>query len=211
MRAMRRALAKVSGYYALAVLASTDDGTCLLAMRQGPPLVVGITEGGGFLSSDVLGLIPHTRQVIYLEDGDLAQLEPGRLTVTDASGAAVERPAREIEWDPADSGRGGYPHYMLKEIHEQPDVIERTCVDRIDLASGDVRFEGGAFDDAVLQLDRAHSDPRMRDRVARRSDRSLPDRGTRGPPGGIRLRLGVPLPLTAGRAWNRGPRDHPVG
>jgi glucosamine--fructose-6-phosphate aminotransferase (isomerizing) len=148
MRATQRALAKVSGYYAIAVLASTDDGTCLLAMRQGPPLVVGITEEGCFLSSDVLGLIPHTRQVVYLEDGDLAQLEPGRLTVTGAAGEAVERPVRELEWDPSDSGKGGYPHFMLKEIHEQPEVIERTCMDRIDLAAGDVRFEGGAFDDA---------------------------------------------------------------
>ncbi len=148
MRAMRRALEKVSGYYALAVLASTDEGSTLMAMRQGPPLVVGATAEGGFLSSDVLGLIPHTRDVIYLEDGDLVLLQPGSLTITDASGQAVERAAKQVEWDPADAGRGGYPHYMLKEIHEQPDVIERTCVDRIDMASGDVRFEGGAFDDA---------------------------------------------------------------
>jgi len=147
MRAMRRALRKVSGYYALAVLASTDEGSTLLAVRQGPPLVVGTTAEGGFLSSDVLGLVPHTRDVVYLEDGDLARLGPGRLEVTDAEGAPVERPVRHVDWDPTDSGRGGYPHYMLKEIHEQPDVIERTCVDRIDLAAGDVRFEGGAFDD----------------------------------------------------------------
>ena len=147
MRAMRRALRKVSGYYALAVLASTDEGSTLLAVRQGPPLVVGTTGEGGFLSSDVLGLVPHTRDVVYLEDGDLARLGPGRLELTDAEGAPVERPVRHVDWDPTDSGRGGYPHYMLKEIHEQPDVIERTCVDRIDLAAGDVRFEGGAFDD----------------------------------------------------------------
>jgi len=148
MRALRRALSQVKGYYALAVLAETDTGPVLVAVRQGPPLVVGVTDEGGFLSSDVLGLVPHTRDVVFLEDGDIAVVGPGSLSITDASGAAIERESTHVDWDAADTGRGGYPHYMLKEIHEQPDVIARTAFDRIDLAAADVHFEGGAFDDA---------------------------------------------------------------
>ncbi|MEM9382409.1 MAG: glutamine--fructose-6-phosphate transaminase (isomerizing) [Planctomycetota bacterium] len=146
--AVRGALERVTGYYALAILATTEAGPALIAVRQGPPLVVGVTDEGGYLSSDVLGVVPHTRDVVFLEDGDVAVLEPGSLTVTDHAGRPVERAARRVEWDPADTGRGAYPHHMLKEIHEQPDVIARTAFDRIDLAAGDVRFEGGAFDDA---------------------------------------------------------------
>ncbi|MEM9801579.1 MAG: glutamine--fructose-6-phosphate transaminase (isomerizing) [Planctomycetota bacterium] len=148
VRAVRSALEEVSGYYALGLLASTDAGPALVAVRQGPPLVVGVTDEGGFLSSDVLGIVPHTRDVVYLDDGDVAIVGPGRLEVFGKDGHPVERSSRRVEWDPEDTGRGEFPHYMLKEIHEQPDVIARTAVDRIDLAGGDVRFEGGAFDNA---------------------------------------------------------------
>ncbi|MEL6428808.1 MAG: glutamine--fructose-6-phosphate transaminase (isomerizing) [Planctomycetota bacterium] len=147
VRAIRRILPRVTGYYALAVLAHTRAGASLVAVRQGPPLVVGVTPDGGYLSSDVLGLIQHTRDVVFLEDGDVAFVGPGRLAVTDAEGNAVDREVKHVDWDAADTGKGGYPHYMLKEIHEQPDVIARTAFDRIDLTAGDVRFEGGAFDD----------------------------------------------------------------
>ncbi|MEM1452628.1 MAG: glutamine--fructose-6-phosphate transaminase (isomerizing) [Planctomycetota bacterium] len=149
--AVRRALVGVKGYYALAILATTDTGPALVAVRQGPPLACGVTEDGGYLSSDVLGIVPHTRDVVYLEDGDIAVLGPGEIRVVDGDGEPVEREVRHVEWDPADTGRGAYPHYMLKEIHEQPDVIARTAFDRIDLAAGDVRFEGGAFDDAFCE------------------------------------------------------------
>lgn len=147
VRAIGRVLPRVTGYYALAVLAQTEAGPVLLAVRNGPPLVVGVTEEGGYLSSDQLGVLPHTRDVVFLEDYDIAMIGPGRLDVVDSSGSAVTRVARSIVWDPSDSGKGDYPHHMLKEIHEQPDVIARTAFDRIDLGAGDVRFEGGAFDD----------------------------------------------------------------
>ncbi|QDV06698.1 Glutamine--fructose-6-phosphate aminotransferase [isomerizing] [Planctomycetes bacterium Poly30] len=149
--AVRTAIPRVRGYYALAVLANCPTGPVLLAVRQGPPLVVGVTPEGGFLSSDMLGVAPHTRELVYLEDGDIALIGPGRLDITGSDGSVVTREARTVQWDPADSGKGGYPHYMLKEIHEQPDVIARTAFDRIDLGAGDVRFEGGGFDDAFCR------------------------------------------------------------
>ena len=151
LRAVRRVVPMVRGYYALAILANTPTGPVLLAVRQGPPLVVGVTADGGFLSSDQLGVLPSTRDVVFLEDGDLALVGPGRLEVTDASGVEVHREARTLDWDPADTGKGAYPHYMLKEIHEQPDVIARTAFDRIDLGAGDVRFEGGVFDNVFCR------------------------------------------------------------
>ena len=151
LRAVRRLMPRLSGYYALAVLAETEAGPALVAVRQGPPLVVGVTDAGGFLSSDVLGLVKHTRDVVFLEDGDVAVVAPGVLRITDEAGAEVHREVRHVDWEPGESGMQGYPHYMLKEIHEQPDVIARTAFDRIDLAAGDVRFEGGAFDDAFCR------------------------------------------------------------
>ncbi|MFT5733281.1 MAG: glucosamine--fructose-6-phosphate aminotransferase (isomerizing), partial [Planctomycetota bacterium] len=149
--AIRDAVPRLRGYFALAILANCPTGPVLCAVRQGPPLVVGVTQEGGYLSSDMLGVAPHTRDLVYLEDGDIALIGPGRLDVTGADGATVARESRTVEWDPADSGKGGYPHYMLKEIHEQPDVVARTAFDRIDLGAGDVRFEGGDFDDAFCR------------------------------------------------------------
>ncbi len=149
--AVRACLRRVEGYYALAVLAISEDGEReLVCARQGPPLAVATTVDAAFLASDLLGLIPYTNRVAFLEDGDVAVLTPGQILVTDFGGERVERLARRIDWDPEDSGRGHWPHYMLKEIHEQPDVLARTTFDRIDLEAGDVRFEEGAFGDDFL-------------------------------------------------------------
>ncbi|MCA9003190.1 MAG: isomerizing glutamine--fructose-6-phosphate transaminase, partial [Planctomycetes bacterium] len=99
----------------------------------------------------VLGVLPHTDRVVYLEDGDMAVLKPGSVRVTDFDGHLVERPTSQVDWEPGDSGLGGWPHYMLKEIHEQPDVLARTALDRIDLEKGDVTIEGGQFSDGFLK------------------------------------------------------------
>ncbi len=147
LAAVREIVPRLRGYYALAILANCPSGPVLLAVRQGPPLVVGVTDEGGFLSSDMLGVAPHTKDLVYLEDGDIALIGPSRLDISNLAGEVVERPVRTVEWDPSDTGKGGYPHFMLKEIHEQPDVVARTAFDRIDLGAGDVRFEGGAFED----------------------------------------------------------------
>jgi len=149
--AVRKALARVQGYYAIAVLALDEGVPRLIAARQGPPLVVGVTSDGAYLSSDVLGVAPYTKDVVFLEDGDVALLSPGDLQVTTFAGQPIERASRRVEWDAEDSGRGGFPHYMLKEIHEQPDVLARTTFDRIDIGRSDVRFENGAFDDEFVR------------------------------------------------------------
>jgi len=150
VEAVRRALARVQGYYAVAVLAAGPGGPELVCARQGPPLAVAVTPNAAYLASDLLGLIPYTDRISFLEDGDVVVLKPGSLAITDARGEHAERLPRRIDWDPQDTGRGAWPHHMLKEIHEQPDVLARTAFSRIDLERADARFEGGAFSDEFL-------------------------------------------------------------
>ncbi|MFT5198754.1 MAG: glucosamine--fructose-6-phosphate aminotransferase (isomerizing) [Planctomycetota bacterium] len=149
--AMRRSLRRVEGYYALAAICQGADGPELVCARKGPPLLVAFTPDAAYLASDVLGVLSHTDRVIYLEDGDMAIMKPGSIQVTDFEGQPVEREISKVDWTPGDSGLGGWPHYMLKEIHEQPDVLARTALDRIDLKRGDVNIEGGQFSDEFLQ------------------------------------------------------------
>jgi glucosamine--fructose-6-phosphate aminotransferase (isomerizing) len=146
--AVRAALARVSGYYAIAVVSHTGQLVCA---RQGPPLCVAVTPDEAWLASDALALLPHTRDVIYLEDGDVAELGPGELRLTDLAGQPRQRPVRHIDWDAEAASKGGYAHHMLKEIHEQPDVLARTAFDRILQVEGDVRFENGDWSDARLK------------------------------------------------------------
>jgi len=149
--ALRAALSRVEGHYAVAAIAEGQPNTPLVCARKGPPLVVAVTPDAAYLASDVLGLLPHTNRVVYLEDGDVAILGVGTLEITDLAGNPVERKVHTVDWKPGDSGLGGWPHYMLKEIHEQPDVLARTTLDRMDLGAGDVFIEGGQFQDAFLK------------------------------------------------------------
>tara|TARA_R110002072_G_scaffold107777_14_gene234219 strand:- start:1248 stop:3092 length:1845 start_codon:yes stop_codon:yes gene_type:complete len=148
--AVRAALARVQGYYAMVAVAVGDAGSMMVCARQGPPLAVAWSEDGAYLASDVLPLLPYSNQVTFLEDGDMAVMQPGSVTITDFSGNPVTRTSREIEWDPEDAGKGHYPHYMLKEIHEQPGVIARTLEGRLDEKAGDVVFENDQLQDEFL-------------------------------------------------------------
>ena len=148
--AVRAALRRVSGYYAIAVI-SGGERPSLVCARQGPPLVCAVTADGAYLGSDVLALLPYTRDVVYLEDGDVAELAPGSLRLTNVAGVPLERPVRRIDWDAEQASKGGFEHHMLKEIHEQPDVLARTAFDRIQSTRGDVAFEHGDWSDARLR------------------------------------------------------------
>ncbi|MEZ5977129.1 MAG: glutamine--fructose-6-phosphate transaminase (isomerizing) [Planctomycetota bacterium] len=157
LAAVLGALRRVEGYYAIAVLVRVegDARPRLLCARHGPPLCVGKGEDGTWLGSDVLALLPHTREIQYLEDGDVAELTLDGVDVRDLEGRAVTRPVRTIHWDAEAVEKGGYAHFMLKEIHEQPEVLARTIAGRI--RGGDVDFTSedhevaGAFDDATLR------------------------------------------------------------
>ena len=139
--AVRKSLQRVQGYYAIAAVALESGEPRIVCARRGPPLTVAVTPDAAYLASDVLALIRHTRDVIFLEDGDIAELDVGRARIFRLDGDEVERPVRRIDWDPEAAGKGSFPHFMLKEIHEQPDVLAQTAFSRIRENRGDVEFE----------------------------------------------------------------------
>jgi len=138
--AVRQALARVEGTYGLGVV-SADAPGLLVAARRGSPLVLGLGQGAQYLASDVPALLSHTRDVVFLEDGDLAVLKLEGVRITRPDGAVVERASVRIQWDPVQAEKAGYKHFMLKEIYEQPRVIEDTLRGRILEAESDVTLE----------------------------------------------------------------------
>jgi glucosamine--fructose-6-phosphate aminotransferase (isomerizing) len=138
--AVRAALRELEGIYAL-VLVHRDEPQKLVAARMGPPLVVGLAEGEHFLASDIPALLAYTRDFVFLDDGDVVTVTPDTMRLTDAAGAAVERKPTRITWDPVQAEKGGYRHFMLKEIHEQPRAVRDTLLGRIGLEEGEVHLE----------------------------------------------------------------------
>ncbi len=116
---------KLRGQYAVAAISLADPGA-VVAFRNGPPLVVGLGEEENLVASDPAAVIAMTRRCIHLEDGDLALVRAGAVTILDAAARAVERPVVTLEWEPGEVERGGFRHFMLKEIHEQPGAVSET-------------------------------------------------------------------------------------
>ena len=139
--AVRAAVALVRGTYGLAVVWA-EDPTRLVATKDSSPMVVGLSEGQNFVASDVPALLEHTRDMVFLEEGDLAVLSRTRVDLYDRGGRAVQRPTRRIEWTPMMAEKGGYKHFMHKEIWEQPRALADTLRGRVLLSEGDVFFEG---------------------------------------------------------------------
>ncbi|WP_290813392.1 glutamine--fructose-6-phosphate transaminase (isomerizing) [Halovivax sp.] len=137
--AFRRAVGRLEGSYAVAAVYAADE--TIYAARHESPLVLGIGEDGHYLASDVPAFIEHTDRVIYLDDGEFARVTPTSVTVTDERGTVLDADVDTIEWDAEDAGKSGYDHYMLKEIHEQPEAI-RTCLrGRVEELTGSVTVE----------------------------------------------------------------------
>ncbi|AWN15691.1 glutamine--fructose-6-phosphate transaminase (isomerizing) [Salinisphaera sp. LB1] len=128
--AVRRAVAELHGAYALAVVAIGDPDT-LVATRRGSPLVLGVGIGEHFVASDVAALLPVTRRFVYLEEGDVVMLTPADFEVTDAQGQRLDRPVQESGLSVESTEKGGYRHFMLKEIHEQPRALAETWQGRL--------------------------------------------------------------------------------
>lgn len=149
--AFREALKEVRGAYA--VVAVHKDHQELVAARTVSPLVIGLGEGENFLASDVPALLPYTRRVIFLHDGDLARITREGVVVTDLKGRPVAREAVEVDWTLEAAEKGGFPHYMLKEIYEQPWVLENTLGGRLREEEGDVEL-GLSLDPKAI--DRIH-------------------------------------------------------
>ena len=137
--AVREAVSRLEGSYALGVvLAGTD---AVFAARQDSPLVLGLGDGANYVASDVPAFREHTDRVVYLEDGEFARVTADSWVVTDADGDPVEREVHTVEWDPEDTGKSGYEHFMLKEIHEQPRALRQGLQGRVDEMRGEVTLE----------------------------------------------------------------------
>jgi glucosamine--fructose-6-phosphate aminotransferase (isomerizing) len=129
VEAVRLALAEAYGAYALVVV--HRDHEEIVVARTVSPLVIGLGEGENFVASDVPALLPYTRRVIFLHDGDMAVVQREGVRITDLAGNPVEREVVTVEWSLEAAEKGGHPHYMLKEIYEQPRVLENTLGGRL--------------------------------------------------------------------------------
>jgi glucosamine--fructose-6-phosphate aminotransferase (isomerizing) len=155
--ATRRALAQVQGAYSIAVLCETEPGRIVVA-KTASPLVLGKCEDGSVMcASDIPALLPFTRDVLILEDGELAVLERASLRVSKLDGSAVERPLRRIEWSATAAEKSGFKHFMLKEIHDQPRAMEDTLRGRLDLENADIHgAEIGLGDEYIRSVKRVY-------------------------------------------------------
>ena len=141
LAATAKALKQVTGTYGLAVVCTEEPGR-IVAARRGSPLVIGLGEGENFVASDVAALIAHTRQVVYLTDGEIASVTPDKVDLRNLDNLPVEREATDIDWDVAQAEKGEYPHFMLKEIFEQPEALANTIRGRLDFDMGTAILNG---------------------------------------------------------------------
>jgi glucosamine--fructose-6-phosphate aminotransferase (isomerizing) len=129
-RALLATYSRLDGYFALAVISESFPDT-IYAVRQGPPLVIGLGEGENFLASDTNALLRFTRRVVFVEDGQVVELDRDGVSVIDREGRPIELAVREIKLDPQELDRGDFPHFMLKEIFEQPRLVSDVFVSRV--------------------------------------------------------------------------------
>lgn len=152
--AIRRALNKLDGAYALGVIFKDSPDT-LYAAKKSAPLIVGLSDKGNYIASDVPALLEYTKKVIYLNDFEIAEIKENSVKITDMDGTVLAREAEIIPWEPVSINKMGYKHFMLKEIHEQPDVIRQTLFNRLTGSSNPIHLDEVKLNEESLKnLDR---------------------------------------------------------
>ncbi len=149
-RAVQKAVKELVGNFAISVVSKKEKDKIVTA-KVGPPTVIGLGEGENFISSDLNPLLPHTREIIFLEDGEMAVVEPDSVRFSDFEGNPIEKNAEHISWSSLMVEKQGYKHFMLKEIFEQPQVIRDTLSGRLSLDRGKVFLEEIGVSESTLQ------------------------------------------------------------
>jgi glucosamine--fructose-6-phosphate aminotransferase (isomerizing) len=139
-RAVQRTVRDLRGIFALSII-SVDEPDTIIAVRQGPPVVIGLGDGEYFVASDIPPILQHTRDVFFLGDGEIAVLTRDAVRVSDFEGDVREPQQQRITWDPIMAEKGGFKHFMLKEIYEQPRAVRDTVQGRISLDTGRVYLD----------------------------------------------------------------------
>ena len=145
LAAVRKTCAEAEGMFAFACIWREAGRQEIVMARQGPPLLIGIGEKENFLASDPAAVLAYTRQVVFLENGDIAQLLTDGYSIWNRNGERVQRPVQRLDWDVVQIEKGGYKHFMRKEIHEQSQALQDTLAGRVDFERGEVVL-GGSID-----------------------------------------------------------------
>ncbi len=146
--AVMKTVARLHGSYAVGVVCA-DKPRSVFAAREASPLILGVGSGEQYLASDVTALVPYTRNVVYLDDGEFAELTADGITVFDRAGHPTAKPIRHIEWDVQAAEKGGFEHFMLKEMFEQPEAVRAALTPR--LQDGDIVLDDIVLDEAYLK------------------------------------------------------------